>query len=237
MADNYGNVIHLGERDCSIQRRHQKLIEECPCSVLDDKLRNKMGETAVRAAKAAGYRNAGTIEFLLDNKKNYYFMEINTRIQVEHGITELVTGIDLIKEQIKIAAGEPLSYKQEDIMPLCHALEVRINAENPDKNFAPCPGKIEAMHIPGGNGVRIDSAVYGGYRIPPYYDSMIMKIMTYAKTRQEAIDKMRSILGEVVLEGLTTNLDFQYSILENENFIKGNIDTDFIENEFGMENT
>ncbi len=237
LADNYGNVIHLGERDCSIQRRHQKLIEECPCSVLDDKLRNKMGETAVRAAKAAGYRNAGTIEFLLDNKKNYYFMEINTRIQVEHGITELVTGIDLIKEQIKIAAGEPLSYKQEDIMPLCHALEVRINAENPDKNFAPCPGKIEAMHIPGGNGVRIDSAVYGGYRIPPYYDSMIMKIMTYAKTRQEAIDKMRSILGEVVLEGLTTNLDFQYSILENENFIKGNIDTDFIENEFGMENT
>lgn len=237
LADNYGNVIHLGERDCSIQRRHQKLIEECPCSVLDDKLRNKMGETAVRAAKAAGYRNAGTIEFLLDNKKNYYFMEINTRIQVEHGITELVTGIDLIKEQIKIAAGEPLSYKQEDIIPLCHALEVRINAENPDKNFAPCPGKIEAMHIPGGNGVRIDSAVYGGYRIPPYYDSMIMKIMTYAKTRQEAIDKMRSILGEVVLEGLTTNLDFQYSILENENFIKGNIDTDFIENEFGMENT
>lgn len=237
LADNYGNVIHLGERDCSIQRRHQKLIEECPCSVLDDKLRNKMGETAVRAAKAAGYRNAGTIEFLLDNKKNYYFMEINTRIQVEHGITELVTGIDLIKEQIKIAAGEPLSYKQEDIMPLCHALEVRINAENPDKNFAPCPGKIEAMHIPGGNGVRIDSAVYGGYRIPPYYDSMIMKIMTYAKTRQEAINKMRSILGEVVLEGLTTNLDFQYSILENENFIKGNIDTDFIENEFGMENT
>lgn len=237
LADNYGNVIHLGERDCSIQRRHQKLIEECPCSVLDDKLRNKMGETAVRAAKAAGYRNAGTIEFLLDNKKNYYFMEINTRIQVEHGITELVTGIDLIKEQIKIAAGEPLSYKQEDIMPLCHAVEVRINAENPDKNFAPCPGKIEAMHIPGGNGVRIDSAVYGGYRIPPYYDSMIMKIMTYAKTRQEAIDKMRSILGEVVLEGLTTNLDFQYSILENENFIKGNIDTDFIENEFGMENT
>lgn len=237
LADNYGNVVHLGERDCSIQRRHQKLIEECPCSALDDKLRSKMGETAVRAAKAAGYRNAGTIEFLLDNKKNYYFMEINTRIQVEHGITELVTGIDLIKEQIKIAAGEPLSYKQEDIKPLCHAVEVRINAENPDKNFAPCPGKIEAMHIPGGNGVRIDSAVYGGYKIPPYYDSMIMKIMTYAKTRQEAIDKMRSILGEVVLEGLTTNLDFQYSILENENFIKGNIDTDFIENEFGMENT
>lgn len=237
LADNYGNVVHLGERDCSIQRRHQKLIEECPCSALDDKLRSKMGETAVRAAKAAGYRNAGTIEFLLDNKKNYYFMEINTRIQVEHGITELVTGIDLIKEQIKIAAGEPLSYKQEDIKPLCNAVEVRINAENPDKNFAPCPGKIEAMHIPGGNGVRIDSAVYGGYKIPPYYDSMIMKIMTYAKTRQEAIDKMRSILGEVVLEGLTTNLDFQYSILENENFINGNIDTDFIENEFGMENT
>ncbi len=234
LADNYGNAIHLGERDCSIQRRHQKLIEESPSAALNEDLRRRMGETAVRAAKASGYRNAGTIEFLLDSRGNYYFMEINTRIQVEHGVTELVTGLDLIKEQIRIAAGEPLAYKQEDISVRGHAMEVRINAEDAERNFAPCPGKIEAMHLPGGNGIRIDTAVYGGYTIPPFYDSMIMKVMAYSGSREETIQKMRSALGEVVLEGLVTNLDFQYGILENERFLSGDIDTDFISSEYGM---
>lgn len=234
LADHYGNVIHLGERDCSIQRRHQKLIEESPSVALNADLRRRMGETAVRAAKASGYRNAGTIEFLLDNQGNFYFMEINTRIQVEHGVTELVTGLDLIKEQIKIAAGEPLAYQQEDIVVRGHAMEVRINAEDASKNFAPCPGTIEAMHLPGGNGIRIDTAVYGGYTIPPFYDSMIMKVMAYSSSRAETISKMRSALGEVVLEGPVTNLDFQYDILENERFLSGDIDTDFISSEYGM---
>lgn len=234
LADHYGNVIHLGERDCSIQRRHQKLIEESPSVALNADLRKRMGETAVRAAKASGYRNAGTIEFLLDNQGNFYFMEINTRIQVEHGVTELVTGLDLIKEQIKIAAGEPLAYQQEDIVVRGHAMEVRINAEDASKNFAPCPGTIEAMHLPGGNGIRIDTAVYGGYTIPPFYDSMIMKVMAYSSNRAETISKMRSALGEVVLEGPVTNLDFQYDILENERFLSGDIDTDFISSEYGM---
>ena len=178
LADNEGNTIHLGERDCSVQRRHQKMIEESPCTALDDALRQQMGEMAVRAAKAVGYRNAGTVEFLLDSHRQFYFMEINTRIQVEHGVTELVTGIDLVKEQIRIAAGEKLGLRQSDIHLTGHAMEVRINAENPDKNFAPCPGTIQELHIPGGNGVRIDTAVYPGYIIPPYYDSMIMKART-----------------------------------------------------------
>lgn len=234
MADNYGNVIHLGERDCSIQRRHQKMVEESPSVVLDEATRKAMGETAVNAAKAVGYRNAGTVEFLLDKNNNFYFIEINTRIQVEHGVTELVTGIDLIKEQIKAAAGEKLSYKQEDIVLRGAAIEVRINAEDPAKNFAPCPGTITNIHIPGGNGVRIDTAVYSGYTIPPFYDSMIMKVMAYDKDRETAIMKLRSILGEVVIEGLTTNLDFQYDILGNERFVKGDIDTDFIANEYGL---
>ena len=177
LADNEGNTIHLGERDCSVQRRHQKMIEESPCIALDEDLREQMGAMAVRAAKAVGYRNAGTVEFLLDSHRQFYFMEINTRIQVEHGVTELVTGIDLVKEQIRIAAGEKLGLRQSDIHLTGHAMEVRINAENPDKNFAPCPGTIQELHIPGGNGVRIDTAVYPGYIIPPYYDSMIMKVM------------------------------------------------------------
>ena len=234
LADNYGNVIHLGERDCSIQRRHQKLIEESPSVALNSQLRDKMGSTAVKAAKAAGYTNAGTIEFLLDKDENFYFMEINTRIQVEHGITELVTGIDLIKEQIKIACGEKLSYTQEDIKVQGHAIEARINAEDADKGFAPCPGNIVAMHIPGGNGIRIDSAVYGGYTIPPFYDSMIMKVMAYDHTREGAIAKLKGALGEIVLDGPVTNLDFQYDILENEKFLSGEIDTDFIHNEYGL---
>ena len=217
LADNEGNTIHLGERDCSVQRRHQKMIEESPCTALDDALRQQMGEMAVRAAKAVGYRNAGTVEFLLDSHRQFYFMEINTRIQVEHGVTELVTGIDLVKEQIRIAAGEKLGLRQSDIHLTGHAMEVRINAENPDKNFAPCPGTIQELHIPGGNGVRIDTAVYPGYIIPPYYDSMIMKVMVYDKDRESALKKMRSTLGEVIIEGVTTNLDFQYEILKKRN--------------------
>lgn len=232
LADNEGNTIHLGERDCSVQRRHQKMIEESPCTALDDALRQQMGEMAVRAAKAVGYRNAGTVELLLDSHRQFYFMEINTRIQVEHGVTELVTGIDLVKEQIRIAAGEKLGLRQSDIHLTGHAMEVRINAENPDKNFAPCPGTIQELHIPGGNGVRIDTAVYPGYIIPPYYDSMIMKVMVYDKDRESALKKMRSTLGEVIIEGVTTNLDFQYEILKNKEFESGAVHTDFIEKNF-----
>lgn len=232
LADNEGNTIHLGERDCSVQRRHQKMIEESPCIALDEDLREQMGAMAVRAAKAVGYRNAGTVEFLLDNHRQFYFMEINTRIQVEHGVTELVTGIDLVKEQIRIAAGEKLGLRQSDIHLTGHAMEVRINAENPDKNFAPCPGTIQELHIPGGNGVRIDTAVYPGYIIPPYYDSMIMKVMVYDKDRESALKKMRSTLGEVIIEGVTTNLDFQYEILKNKEFESGAVHTDFIEKNF-----
>lgn len=232
LADNEGNTIHLGERDCSVQRRHQKMIEESPCIALDEDLREQMGAMAVRAAKAVGYRNAGTVEFLLDSHRQFYFMEINTRIQVEHGVTELVTGIDLVKEQIRIAAGEKLGLCQSDIHLTGHAMEVRINAENPDKNFAPCPGTIQELHIPGGNGVRIDTAVYPGYIIPPYYDSMIMKVMVYDKDRESALKKMRSTLGEVIIEGVTTNLDFQYEILKNKEFESGAVHTDFIEKNF-----
>lgn len=232
LADNEGNTIHLGERDCSVQRRHQKMIEESPCIALDEDLREQMGAMAVRAAKAVGYRNAGTVEFLLDSHRQFYFMEINTRIQVEHGVTELVTGIDLVKEQIRIAAGEKLGLRQSDIHLTGHAMEVRINAENPDKNFAPCPGTIQELHIPGGNGVRIDTAVYPGYIIPPYYDSMIMKVMVYDKDRESALKKMRSTLGEVIIEGVMTNLDFQYEILKNKEFESGAVHTDFIEKNF-----
>lgn len=232
LADNEGNTIHLGERDCSVQRRHQKMIEESPCTALDEDLREQMGAMAVRAAKAVGYRNAGTVEFLLDSHRQFYFMEINTRIQVEHGVTELVTGIDLVKEQIRIAAGEKLGLRQSDIHLTGHAMEVRINAENPDKNFAPCPGTIQELHIPGGNGVRIDTAVYPGYIISPYYDSMIMKVMVYDKDRESALKKMRSTLGEVIIEGVTTNLDFQYEILKNKEFESGAVHTDFIEKNF-----
>ena len=233
LADNYGNVIHLGERDCSIQRRHQKMIEESPSIAIDEKTRKAIGDMAVKAAKAVGYTNAGTVEFLLDKNNNFYFIEINTRIQVEHGVTELVTGIDLIKEQLRIASGNRLEYSQKDIQLRGHAIEVRINAENPDRNFAPCPGNIDVLHIPGGNGVRIDTAVYTGYRIPPFYDSMILKVMAYDKDRKSAINKLRSVLGEIIIEGVTTNLDFQYDILNNNNFIEGRINTDFIKDNYG----
>jgi acetyl-CoA carboxylase biotin carboxylase subunit len=232
MADKYGNVVHLGERDCSIQRRHQKVLEEAPCAVISPELRKKMGETAVRAAKAVGYENAGTIEFLLDKNRDFYFMEMNTRIQVEHPVTEMVTGLDLIKEQIRVAAGEPLSISQEDVRIEGHAIECRINAENPAKNFMPCPGKITTVHIPGGNGVRVDSHIYGDYKVPANYDSMLMKLIVHDKDRAGAIAKMRSALGEVIIEGIETNIDFQYEILENEAFQKGDTDTGFIEKYF-----
>ena len=233
MADKYGNVVHLGERDCSIQRRHQKVLEESPSVAISEELRREMGETAVRAAKAVGYENAGTIEFLLDKNKNFYFMEMNTRIQVEHPVTEFVSGIDLIKEQIRVAAGEHLSVSQEDIHIQGHAIECRINAENPSRNFMPCPGLISNVHFPGGNGVRVDTQIYNDYRDPANYDSMLMKLIVHGKDREEAIAKMRSALGELIIEGIDTNLDFQYEILSNPVYQDGHeIDTDFIPNYF-----
>ena len=232
LADKYGNVVHLGERDCSVQRRHQKMIEESPCIAISDDLRKKMGETAVRAAKAAGYESAGTIEFLLDQSGEFYFMEMNTRIQVEHPVTEFVSGVDLIKEQIRVAAGEKLSVSQEDVVIKGHAIECRINAENPSKNFMPCPGLITNVHAPGGNGVRVDSHIYSDYKVPANYDSMLMKLIVYDKDRASAIAKMRSALGELVIEGIETNVNFQYEILENEAFQEGNTDTGFIEKYF-----
>ena len=232
MADKHGNVVHLGERDCSIQRRHQKVLEEAPCDVITQDLRERMGDTAVRAAKAVGYENAGTIEFLLDKNKDFYFMEMNTRIQVEHPVTEMVTGMDLIKEQIRVAAGEKLSVSQEDVVIKGHAIECRINAENPSKNFMPCPGRITNVHAPGGNGVRVDSHIYSDYKVPANYDSMLMKLIVYDKDRASAIAKMRSALGELVIEGIETNVNFQYEILGNEAFQEGNTDTGFIEKYF-----
>lgn len=232
LADEYGNVVHLGERDCSIQRRHQKVLEEAPSEAISSELRKAMGETAVKAARAVGYVNAGTIEFLLDKHKQFYFMEMNTRIQVEHPVTEAVTDLDLIKEQIKIAAGEPLGFTQDDVVIRGHAIECRINAENPEKNFMPCPGTITEVHLPGGRGVRIDTHIYAGYQVPPNYDSMLLKLIVYDRDRQAAIAKMRSALGELVIEGIDTNIDFQYEILNNEAYQEGQIDTDFIPKEF-----
>lgn len=228
LADSFGNVVHLGERDCSIQRRHQKLLEEAPSAAISEELRERMGQAAVKAARSVHYENAGTIEFLLDKNKEFYFMEMNTRIQVEHPVTEAVTDLDLIKEQIRIAAGEPLSVTQEDIQITGHAIECRINAENPDKHFMPCPGTITDLHLPGGRGVRVDTAVYNNYTIPPNYDSMILKLIVHDKDRPSAIAKMRSALGELVIEGITTNVDFQYELIGDRDFEEGNVDTDFI---------
>lgn len=229
LADQYGNIIHLGERDCSVQRNHQKMIEEAPSEALSEELRARMGDAAVRAAKAAGYVNAGTVEFLLENNQRFYFMEMNTRIQVEHPVTEWVTGIDLVKEQIRIADGRALSYTQQDVKITGHAIECRINAENPSRNFRPSPGTITDMYLPGGKGVRIDSAIYSGYTVPPYYDSMLAKLIVHAKNRKEAIRKMRSALGEVIIEGIDTNVDYQYDILNHPDFVSGEIDIEFIE--------
>lgn len=213
LADKRGNVIQLGERDCSIQRNHQKMLEESPCVALSEELRERMGAEAVKAAKAAHYENAGTVEFLLEEDGRFYFMEMNTRIQVEHPVTEWVTGIDLVKEQIRIADGKSLSYKQEDVSFTGHSIECRINAENPLKNFRPSPGKITGLYMPGGKGIRVDTAAYSGYEVSPYYDSMLAKLIVHAKNRKEALKKMKSALGEVIIEGIDTNVDYLYDLV------------------------
>ena len=234
LGDSFGNVVHLGERDCSVQRRNQKVIEEAPSYILSTELREKMGDVAVRAAKAVNYVNAGTIEFLVDKNNDFYFMEMNTRIQVEHPITEMITNVDIVKEQLKIASGEEMKFNQDMIKIDGHAIECRINAENPSRNFAPCPGKIKFLNLPGGNGIRVDTAVYPGYTIPPLYDSMIAKLIVHGKTREEAIRKMISALEEVVIEGIDSNVDFHISILNNNRFREGLFDTSFISEEFGL---
>ena len=229
MGDSFGNVIALGERDCSIQRNHQKLVEESPSPIVTAESRKAMMEAAVNAAKAVSYVGAGTIEFIVDQEGKFYFMEMNTRIQVEHGVTELVTDTDLVIEQIRVCAGEPLSIKQEEVLIRGHAIECRINAEIPEKNFMPSPGTITALHLPGGNGVRVDTAIYTGYKIPMEYDSMIAKVLVHGKDRQEAIRKMKGALEEMLVLGVETNLDFQYKIMQSESFVEGKVDTGFIE--------
>ncbi len=228
IADEHGNAVHLGERDCSCQRRNQKVLEESPSPVMTPELREKMGQAALRAASVYGYYNAGTVEFLVDKDKNFYFMEMNARIQVEHPVTEMVTGVDLIKEQIRIAMGLPLSFKQEDISLSGHVIECRINAEDPKHGFRPCPGKIHSIHMPGGPNVRIDTAVYQGYEIPPYYDSMIAKLIVKGRNREEAITKMKVALSEMLIEGIQTNIDFQLNLLRDEEFESGDFDIGFL---------
>ncbi len=231
LADEHGNAIHLGERDCSLQRRNQKVLEEAPSVALDEETRKAMGEAAIRAVKASNYKNAGTIEFLYGKDNKFYFMEMNTRIQVEHPVTEMITDIDIVKEQIRIAYGKKLKYTQEDVTFSGHSIECRINAEDPYNNFAPSPGKIDYLFLPsGGNGLRVDSAVYAGYTIPSFYDSMIAKVITKGKTREEAIQKMKRALNEFVIEGIKTNIDFHMELLENEDYLKGDFDTSFIAN-------
>ncbi len=233
LADKFGNTIYLGERDCSLQRRNQKVLEETPSPIMTPDLRARMGKAAVAAAKACGYCNAGTIEFLVDADRNFYFMEMNTRIQVEHPITEAVTGVDLVKQQIRIAFGEKLPYAQKDIELRGHSIECRINAENPDMNFRPCPGRITALHIPGGPGIRVDSSVYQGYTIPPYYDSMIAKLIVHAPTREEAIAKMKWALAEFIVDGVDTNIDFQLSLIRDTVFESGNYDIGYLGRKLG----
>ena len=233
LADEHGNVVHLGERDCSIQRRNQKVLEETPSMILNDKTRKKMFDVTVKAIKEIGYSSAGTIEYLVDKNLDFYFMEMNTRVQVEHPITEAVSGVDIVKEQLRIAAGETLSISQKVLHFTGHSMECRINAEDPEKNFMPCPGLITGLLIPGGNGIRVDTAVYAGYRVPQTYDSMIGKLIVHGKDRAEAISKMKSALGEFIVEGINTNTDFLYKILDNENFKTNNYDTSFIKREFG----
>ncbi len=230
LADKHGNVIHLGERDCSVQRKHQKLIEESPSPVLNDDLRKKMGEASVTGAKAVNYVGAGTIEFLLDDHGRFYFMEMNTRIQVEHPVTELVTGIDIVKEQIRIANGEKLKLKQKEIQVKGHAIECRINAENPFNDFAPCPGTIESYHVPGGFGVRVDSHLYAEYQIPPYYDSLLAKLIVWGDNREEAINRMVRSLDEYIIEGIKTTIPFHQQVMLDQNFLKGEYSTRFLEN-------
>ncbi len=229
MADSQGNVVSLGERDCSVQRNHQKLIEESPSPAISEETRERMQKDARLAAKTVGYTNAGTIEFIVDEAGEFYFMEMNTRIQVEHGVTEMVTGTDLIEEQVRVAAGEALSFRQEDIRVQGHAIECRVNAEIPEKNFMPSPGQIMHLHLPGGNGVRVDSGLYTGYEIPSEYDSMIAKVIVHARDRHSAIMKMKMALDETLIIGVDTNLDFQYRIMSNPTFVNGKADTGFVE--------
>ena len=230
LADRYGNVIHLGDRDCSVQRRNQKLIEEAPARCLTPELRERMGAAAVKAAKAVGYENAGTVEFLLDpDREHFYFMEMNTRIQVEHGVTELVTGVDLVRQQLRIASGLALRLRQEDVTLQGHAIECRINAEDPEHDFRPCPGKTEFLHLPGGPGVRVDTALYPGYEVSPFYDSLVAKVLVHAPTRLEAIRRMRRALEELVIEGPATNTDLLHQILHHPDFVRGNYSTGFLE--------
>lgn len=228
LADRHGNVIHLGERDCSIQRKNQKLIEESPSKALSAQLREEMGQAAVKAAKAAGYENAGTIEFVVDQEGHFYFIEMNTRIQVEHPVTEMVTGLDLVREQLRIAAGLPLSLTQENVQLRGHAIECRINAENPSENFRPCPGTTSFLHFPGGPGVRVDSLLYNGYTVSPFYDSLVAKVIVHAPSRLEAIRRMRRALEEMLLEGYPTTADFCHLVLHHPDFIKGQYDTGFL---------
>ena len=229
MADSQGHVVHLGERDCSIQRRNQKLMEESPSYALSEELRNAMGEAAVAAARACGYEGAGTVEFVLDKENHYYFFEMNTRIQVEHPVTEMVTGIDLVREQIRVAAGLPLSFTQEEVRLQGHAIEVRINAEDPANGFRPCPGKTEFIHFPGGCGVRVDSALYNGFTLSPYYDSMVAKLIVHAPNRLTAIRRLRRCLEELVVEGYPTGADLAYLILYHSEYLRGTYDTSFLE--------
>ena len=231
MGDEHGNIVHLGERDCSLQRRHQKMIEESPSPVISNEQRRSMGNDAVKAAKAVNYSNAGTVEFIMDSNGSYYFIEMNTRIQVEHPVTEMVTGVDLVKEQIKVAAGQKLSFTQDDIHIVGHSIECRINAENPNFNFRPCAGTISGLHLPGGRNVRVETAIYDGYNVPHTYDSMLVKIITYGKDREEAINVMRRALGELQIEGIDTNTDFQYGLIHTPQFETGDFDTSFIERE------
>ncbi|HUU27486.1 MAG TPA: acetyl-CoA carboxylase biotin carboxylase subunit [archaeon] len=228
IADTFGNVLHLGERDCSIQRRHQKLVEESPCPVMTGQLREKMGETAVRVARLIDYIGAGTVEFLLDKELNYYFMEMNTRIQVEHPVTEMVTGLDLVAEQIAIASGRPLSFKKEDVVLRGHAIECRINAEDPGRDFMPCPGEVTSFHPPGGPGVRVDTHVYQLYKIPPYYDSLLAKLIVHARDRQEAIARLRRSLDEFIILGVPTTIEFHKEIARDPRFISGDVDIQFL---------
>lgn len=229
MGDKFGNIIHLGERDCSLQRRHQKLIEESPSPALDNNLRKKMGDSAVSIARSVGYQNAGTIEFLLDKHSNFFFMEMNTRIQVEHPVTELVSGVDLLKEQLRIAAGEKLTYTQRDLILRGHAIECRINAEDPNRNFMPMPGKITAFHAPGGPGVRVDSHIYQEYVVPPYYDSLLGKLIVHAPTRDQAISRMLRALDEFIIEGIPTTIPFHQILLNRPEFRRGTVNTKFVE--------
>jgi len=229
MADSRGNVVHLGERDCSVQRRHQKLVEESPSPAVDDKIRQAMGKAATKGAKSVGYENAGTMEFLLDEDGSFYFMEMNTRIQVEHPVTELVTGVDLVRAQILVAMGEPLPWKQSEIKVQGHSIECRINAEDPSQGFRPCPGPIKGLHVPGGMGVRWDSHIYSGYVVPPYYDSMIGKLIVHAPDRTQAIERMIRVLDELVVEGPATTANLQRRILDSKVFRSGKFTTKFIE--------